>query len=92
MSDDLSLELLAKEFDEMCAARLDIGAAEYGPTAFVSADTIQMMLEELSDIVNYCKFTYIKLRLYQERLIAMEEFDYEVRTDSAGDNVTPNQR
>jgi hypothetical protein len=27
-----------------------------------------MMYEELADIVNYCLFTYVKLRLMEERI------------------------
>jgi len=44
-----------------------------------------MMYEELADIVNYCLFTYVKLRMMEERI------DGVIRSDCAGEDVGPDQ-
>jgi hypothetical protein len=57
---------LAEEFDDFCRSRAEEGAAEYGPVAFLGNDVITMMMEEIADISNYCRFQFVKLRILQE--------------------------
>jgi len=60
------LEELNKEFFEFCEERQSEGAQTYGPVAFLRNDMFQYMMEELADLANYARFTYIKLRLMEE--------------------------
>lgn len=59
------LSALSIEFDEMCQARHAMGAEKYGPVNFMKVDSIEMALEELADLANYTRYTFIKLRLLQ---------------------------
>jgi hypothetical protein len=68
MSDDMSqyMQQLSEEFDTVCADRHEMGAEKYGALKFVEKDTIQEMIEELVDLANYTRYTYIKLRMMQD--------------------------
>jgi hypothetical protein len=61
---------LRSEFADLVAKRLRDGAAEYGEDAFVDNNTFEMIYEEIADLVNYCMFTYVKLRLIEEQVDA----------------------
>jgi hypothetical protein len=52
-------------FETACAARHVEGAKEYGPIKFLEAPTIEMALEEIADLANYARYTYIKLHILQ---------------------------
>lgn len=52
---------LSDAFDLVCAQRMAAGSTEYGPFAFLDNDTLKMALEELVDLSNYAKMTFIKL-------------------------------
>lgn len=62
------LNELAALFDELCNRRHLEGAKEYGTFTFLGNDVIRMMIEELADTVNYCRYQAIKLLLLQEML------------------------
>jgi hypothetical protein len=62
------IQELSEEFDAMTLARHEMGAEKYGPVRFTEVDSIQMALEEIVDLSNYARYTYIKLRLLQIRL------------------------
>jgi hypothetical protein len=58
----------AAEFDEVCVSRHEMGAEKYGPVNFLGIDSVEMMIEEVCDLANYARYTYIKLRILQESL------------------------
>jgi hypothetical protein len=60
------MQQLSEEFDEACHQRHETGAVKYGALKFMGADTFQEMIEEIVDIANYARYTYIKLRMYQQ--------------------------
>lgn len=65
-------EQLAKysqEFDELTQERHIKGAETYGPVNFMSVDTIRMAMEEVADLSNYARYTYIKLCLLRDALM-----------------------
>lgn len=64
---EMALNDLALRFDQLCQARHEAGAAEYGVLTFLGNDVIRMMLEELADTANYCRMQAIKLMLLQNR-------------------------
>ena len=60
------IEQLNEEFIDFCNERSIEGAETYGQYAFLENDMFQYMLEEIADLANYARFTYIKLRLMEE--------------------------
>jgi hypothetical protein len=62
------LDVYSKEFDALCAERHEMGAEKYGPGKFLTVDTLQEALEEIVDLSNYARYTFIKLRALQDRL------------------------
>lgn len=60
------LKFLNSEFDDLCQARHDMGAEKYGPVNFLRIDSMEMAIEEVLDLSNYARYTYIKLRMLQE--------------------------
>ena len=60
------LNQLSAEWDEFIQERHETGAKEYGPTTFLENDMFEFIMEELADIANYVRYTYIKLRLLEE--------------------------
>lgn len=77
------LQDLSDEFDRLCAERHEAGAEKYGPLKFAGADTLEEALQEVLDMANYVRYTYIKLRLLQmsvENIIGdMEHPDSKLR-------------
>lgn len=59
---------MSREFDVRTAERHQMGATKYGPAKFLTADTIEMALEEILDLANYARYTFMKLRLLQDSL------------------------
>lgn len=45
-----------------------MGEKKYGPGTWLTLDTLEMAIEEVIDIANYTRFTYIRLRMMQELL------------------------
>lgn len=64
------VEGLSHEFDELTAQRHKAGAIKYGPGKFLTVDTIQEACDEIADLANYARYTYIRLRLLQESIAA----------------------
>ncbi len=60
------LNELSDEWGLFIQERHEMGAREYGPTAFLENDMFEFIFEELADIANYVRYTYIKLRLLEE--------------------------
>lgn len=62
------LEKYSEEFDLVCSTRHDMGAEKYGPGKFLTVDTLQEAIEEVIDLANYARYTFIKLRALQDKL------------------------
>lgn len=65
-----SIQKYSDEFDELCRQRHEMGAEKYGPGKFLTVDTLEEALFELSDLSNYARYTFVRIRLLQERLAA----------------------
>jgi len=59
---------LSNEFDQRCFERHEMGQKKYGPNTFLNVDSIEMAIEELIDLENYVRYTFIKLRMLQAQL------------------------
>jgi hypothetical protein len=55
------LNKYAQHFEEMALERHERGAKEYGQFTFLENDTLEMALEELADLMNYVRYTAIKV-------------------------------
>jgi len=62
------MQVLSEEFDVLCQKRHDMGERKYGPGTWLGVDTLEMIIEELIDIANYVRFSFVKLRMIQETL------------------------
>lgn len=64
-------------FEDMCQKRHEMGEEKYGKFKFMEVDAIEEALEELIDIANYARYSFIRLRLIQAYLhgLAAEEPD-----------------
>jgi len=82
---DSHIANLEQEFLWSIEKRRIDGAKQYGEYKFLDNNTLDMMYEELADIVNYSLFTYVKLRMMEERI------DSVIRSDCAGEDVGPDQ-
>jgi hypothetical protein len=58
------------EFDNQCEERHAKGGEKYGPGRFLTVDTLQEAMDEVIDLANYARYTYIKLRMLQDSLAA----------------------
>lgn len=65
-----SITRLSAQYDDLCQARHEMGAKEYGSVTFLGNDVIRMMAEELADTSNYCRMQFIKIMFLQELLEA----------------------
>ena len=64
----LKLQEYSNEFDAMAEARHRLGAEKYGPVRFTEVDSLQMALEEVADLANYARYTFVKIRMLQDGL------------------------
>jgi hypothetical protein len=71
------VEAFSGEFDELCIARHDMGEKKYGPGKFLNVDTMDEALMEIVDLANYARYTYVKVRLLQDRIQAEEAMNRE---------------
>ena len=62
------LQECSERFDALCQERHEMGALEYGQFTFLENDIVRMMIEELADTANYCRYQATKLLLLQEAL------------------------
>ena len=56
---------VSQQFDIDCTTRHEMGAKKYGPGKFLVVDTLQEAMDEVVDLANYARYTYIKLALLQ---------------------------
>jgi hypothetical protein len=59
---------LSEEFDQRCMERHEFGQEKYGAGTFLMVDTMAMALEEVVDLANYARYTYIRLRLLNDSI------------------------
>lgn len=75
MSDDDTfvgtLSQYSDEFDDACRTRHELGTEKYGPGKFLVVDTLQEALDEVADLANYARYTFVKLRLLQDAIAEM---------------------
>ena len=62
------MQELSLAFDQLCQERHLAGQEEYGKLTFLGNDVVRMMIEELADTANYCRYQAVKLLLLQEYL------------------------
>jgi len=55
-------------FDQMCAARHNTGRTKYGVLTFIEMPTLEMALEEIADLANYARYTFIKVALLRHNI------------------------
>lgn len=61
------LNTLNEEFDTRSFERhAVVGKEEYGQFKFLEVDTLEMAIEEVLDLANYARYTYVKLRILQD--------------------------
>jgi hypothetical protein len=65
-----TINRLGEVFDRLCIERHQMGQEEYGKFTFLGNDVVRMMIEELADTANYCRYQAVKLLLLQEALSA----------------------
>lgn len=63
----------SEEFDELCRHRHELGRQKYGDGKFLTVDTLEEALFELSDLANYAKYTFVRIRLLQAQLEVLSE-------------------
>jgi hypothetical protein len=61
------------EFAELCEHRYKLGEEKYGPGKWMTVDTMNEALFELADLANYAMFSFIRIRLLQQKLEALDE-------------------
>lgn len=57
-----------EEFGELCSQRFDMGEEKYGAGKWLTVDTLEEALFELSDLANYAMFTFVRIRVLQAQL------------------------
>jgi hypothetical protein len=65
------MDHLVRLFEEVNSETIERdveGATKYGPLKFLGADTLQEALEEVLDLINYARYTAVKIKLLQEYL------------------------
>jgi hypothetical protein len=56
------------EFVAKSAERMEAGAEKYGALKFLTVDTLDEAMDEVLDLSNYARMTYIKLYLLKAQL------------------------
>ena len=62
------IEEASNEFDRLCQERHERGAEKYGPLKFLTANTLEEAMEEVLDLGNYARYTYIRLYMLNAQL------------------------
>jgi len=66
------IERFSAEFEDKCYERHVEGEKKYGAGTWLKIDTLQHAMDEVLDLANYARFTYIKLRMLQEQLVEFQ--------------------
>lgn len=62
------IQRYSDEFDRVCQQRHEMGTEKYGDGTYLEVDTLEMAVQEVVDLANYARYTYIKLRILQDAL------------------------
>ena len=60
-------------FDQMCLQRHEMGRSKYGNLTFLHMPTLEMALEELADLANYARYTFVKVALVRQQIKNLQE-------------------
>jgi hypothetical protein len=60
------------EYDDLTQQRHNEGERKYGAGSWLGIDTLQHAIDEVLDLGNYARFTYIKLRMLQDKVAAFQ--------------------
>jgi hypothetical protein len=78
------LKQLFMDVDEEAYMRHMDGAAKYGPLKFLTADTLQEAYEEVLDLINYARYTAVKIKLLQQSVAQQAAASEGSETTGAG--------
>src|SRR5688572_25745839 len=70
---EVDLQALSDQFDTACAEKHALGVEKYGEGTWLKADTIAMAMDEMVDMANYIRFSWIKLAMIRAQMEAAEE-------------------
>jgi hypothetical protein len=62
------LQRLFEKVETDSYERHEAGAEKYGPLKFLGADTLQELYEEILDLINYGRYTAVKVLMLQHAL------------------------
>lgn len=62
-----------RSFVTRSAERMQLGEEKYGPFKFLEADTLEEAMQEVIDLGNYARMTYIRLYLLQAHIARLAE-------------------
>jgi hypothetical protein len=85
------LSELALKVEEDAASRHAEGAEQYGPFVFLENDTLEMAYEELLDLINYAKYTAIKIKLLQQHVAQAAAAVTQPDTTGAGQFISTSE-
>ncbi len=66
--DPATLQTASEAFDNLCKTQWEKGRREYDDFNFLKVNTLEFALEELADLANYARMTFIKVWLIKEAL------------------------
>jgi hypothetical protein len=85
------LNELFQQVDDEAIARHKEGAEVYGALKFLGADTLQEALEEVLDLINYARYTAVKIKLMQSFLAQQAAAVPESETTGAGTFISTSE-
>jgi len=62
------IQQASDELDTTCVERHLRGQEKYGEVPFLENDTVEMAMEEVADLMNYMRYTWIKLWLLRRSI------------------------
>jgi hypothetical protein len=65
-------QVVSDAFDAHCQEKHELGVKKYSAVRFLEVDSIAMAMEEVVDLANYSRFTYIKLAMLQSFALEFE--------------------
>jgi len=63
-----AVERYSQEFDRMCQERHTLGSLKYGEGKFLQVNTLEEAMQEIIDLSNYARYTFIRLMLMNDYL------------------------
>jgi hypothetical protein len=66
-------QILSDAFDAETQRKHTLGAQKYSAVRFLEVDSLSMAMEEVIDMANYARFSWIKLAMLQQWAIQFEQ-------------------